>query len=97
MPHILVRHKVADYPTWKTAFDSAFQERQHGGELGHRIFRNADDASDVTVLFEWESLDRARSFIHAEAGQPRTQAGLVGPPDLTIVSEVHQLRRTAAD
>ena len=65
MPYLLVRHKVADYAKWKAVFDAGIALRRVGGEKSYRIFRTAEDPSDLLMLFEWEDLDKARQFINS--------------------------------
>jgi hypothetical protein len=40
---VLIRHRVADYDTWKKAFDDHQSARQEASCLGHHINRGADD------------------------------------------------------
>ncbi|MGE5113192.1 MAG: hypothetical protein ACM3JB_20200 [Acidobacteriaceae bacterium] len=98
MVNVLVRHKIADFGRWKQVFDGHFGIRHAGGELSHRIFHNHDEATDLTLFFEWETLDRARAFF---ASEPLTngmkQAGVVGTPEVIFLDEIRSLRRTAAD
>ena len=98
MINVLIRHEVADYTAWKTAFDSAFDFRRKNGECGCRIFRSAGNVNDLTLFFEWESLEKARAFIASEELQARmASAGVKGPPRVDFLTEVHSVRRSAAD
>jgi quinol monooxygenase YgiN len=95
---LLVRHKVADYERWKAAFDQQMAVRHHGGERSCRIFRSADDPNELTLLFEWEDLNRARSFMNSpEARSYIQQAGVTGVPEIHFLTEMYTVRRSAAD
>ena len=65
MPYLLERHKVHDYARWRTVFDADAAGREAAGCRGARIFRNADDPEEVVVLFEWDTLERARQRIES--------------------------------
>jgi len=98
MINVLVRHKIADYDRWKMTFDAAIGFRQAGGERSCRIFRNPEDSRDLTLLFEWESLEKARSFMSSEELRTRMQqAGVLGPPQIEFMNELYVIRRSAAD
>lgn len=98
MVNVLVRHKVSDFSRWKQVFDEHFGIRHAAGELNHRIFHSHDDASDLTLFFEWETLDMARAFFASERlKNGMQQAGVTGKPDIVFLDEVRSLRRTSAD
>ena len=98
MIHVLVHHEVADYLAWKAVFDSALDWRQKNGERSCRIFRSAGNVNDLTLFFEWESLERARAFMLPTNSKTRmATAGVKGPPRVDFLTEVHSLRRSAAD
>jgi hypothetical protein len=63
MPYLLERHQVRDYARWREVFDA--EGRKDAGCRAARIFRNADDLQEVVVLFEWDSLERARRRIES--------------------------------
>jgi hypothetical protein len=98
MINVLIHHEVADYTTWKAAFDSAFDWRRKHGERSCRIFRSAGNANDVTLFFEWESLEVARAFIASDELKTKmASAGVKSPPRVDFLTEVHSIRRSAAD
>jgi len=98
MINILIHHEVADYPTWKSAFESAHDWRRKNGERSCRIFHSAGDVNDLTLLFEWESLESARAFMASDELKTRmTKAGVKGQPRVELLTEVHTVRRSAAD
>ena len=95
---VLVRHRIADYTKWRTVFDGALDFRHRGGERSCRIFRNAEDDHDLTLLFEWESGDLAHRYMHSPELQAKMQeAGVVNKPEITYLSEMYTVRRSAAD
>lgn len=98
MVNVLVRHKVSDYSRWKQVFDEHFGVRHAGGELNHRIFHNHDDGSELTLFFDWETLEMAQAFFASDQlRNGMRQSGVLGKPEVVFLDEVRSLRRTSAD
>lgn len=98
MVNVLVRHRVTDLPRWKQVFDEHLSMRKAGGELTFRIYHNHDDPTDLTLFFEWETLDMARRYFSSDPLKTGMQlAGVSGKPEIVYLDEVRVLRRTAAD
>jgi len=98
MINVLIHHEVADYTAWKAIFDSNLDWRHKHGERSCRIFRSAGNVNDLTLFFEWDNLDSARAFIASEELKAKmASAGVKGPPRVDFLTEVHSVRRSAAD
>jgi hypothetical protein len=98
MVHVLVHHKVLDYNRWKAVFDSDLTARKHAGEIGFRVFHSAEDASDIFLLLDWESVDEARKFMNSSGLRDRMQqAGVQGAPEVSYLEDVRAVHRSAAD
>jgi mitochondrial fission protein ELM1 len=98
MINVLVQHEVADYPAWKAAFDASHDWRNKNGERGARIFHTAGNLNDITLLFEWESLEQARAFMASDELKARmASAGVKGQPRVEFLTEMYSIRRSAAD
>jgi heme-degrading monooxygenase HmoA len=98
MVNVMVRHKVSEFSRWKQVFDEHFGSRHAAGELSHRLFHTHDDGSDLTLFFDWETLDMARAFFGSERLRESMQkAGVIGQPEVVYLEEVRSLRRTSAD
>ncbi len=77
MPYLLERYKGHDYARWRAVLDADAAGREAAGCRGARILRNADDPEEVVVLFEWDSLERARQRIEsATLGREFEEAGV---------------------
>ncbi len=84
MPNLLIKHKVADYAAWKTAFDEF---------IGH----TDDDPDNLVLLFEWDSLDNARSFMANPAlRETMEKAGVSEPPEVYFLEEHYRGKTQAA-
>ncbi len=98
MIQVLVHHEVADYTKWRSVFDAALDFRHDGGECSCRIFRKAGNPNDLTLLFEWETLEQARRYMTSEELRKKMQqAGVNGVPEIEYLSEMYTVRRSAAD
>jgi hypothetical protein len=98
MINVLVRHEVNDYPAWKSVFDAALGWRQKHGERACRIFHAVGNVNDLTLMFEWESLEKARQFMASDDLKARmASAGVKGQPRVEFLSEMYTVRRSAAD
>jgi hypothetical protein len=98
MIHVIIRHKVADYGRWKEAFDAHLNARKAGGEMGHRLLLSVDDPRDVTVVLDWDRLDRARRFASSDdLKQTMQKAGVLGEPEIRFLEDAFTVRRSAAD
>ena len=98
MIHVLIHHEVADYTAWKAVFDSNLDWRHKHGERSCRIFRSAGNVNDLTLFFEWDSLDSARAFLSSDELKAKmASAGVKGAPQVHFLTEVHSVRRSSAD
>ena len=98
MVHVIVRHKVADYSRWKEAFDAHLNARKAAGETEARVMVSADDPRELTLFFDWDSLDHARRFMSSDdLKQTMKRAGVVGDADVRFVKDAGTVRRSSAD
>ena len=98
MVHMIIRHKVADYSRWKEAFDAHLNLRKAAGETEARVMVSVDDPHEVTLFFDWDSIDRARRFAGSDdLKQAMKQAGVVGDPDVRLLEDARSVRRSSAD
>jgi heme-degrading monooxygenase HmoA len=98
MVHVMVRHKVADYVRWKEAFDGHLSARKAAGEVGHRVLLSVDDPREVTILLDWDGLERARNFARSDdLKQKMQQSGVIGDADVRFLEDAHTVRRSSAD
>lgn len=90
MTTLAVRHSVADYNTWKAAFDEHASVRRGHGATGHRVLR---DGNDVLVLLEFPDVSAAESFKADQSLRTALQnAGVQGAPDISMRTEAEQVR-----
>lgn len=88
MTHVLVRHRVEDYLTWKASFDSNAPARRAAGCLGTTVFHASDDPDNVVVLLEWDELHNAQQFARSDdLREAMERAGVVDAPDVMFLDE----------
>lgn len=91
MPCVLVRHHVSDFDRWKGVFDDHGMARRANGSRGGRIFRRADDPSELVILMEWDDLERARLFLDSDDLRvAMTLAGVTDRPDVWFLEDVER-------
>ncbi|MFC6733421.1 MULTISPECIES: hypothetical protein [unclassified Haladaptatus] len=89
MAHMLIHHRVKDYPTWKKVFDEHAETRKQAGERSHELFCSGEDQNDITILMDFESEDGARSFAESDdLRQTMERAGVVGKPEITYLDHM---------
>lgn len=94
MSYVLVQFKVKDFTAWKDKFDVGHGLRKSYGEHSHQIFREFDDHSKVTILYEWDTLENATAyFSNEQLRKTMKEAGVENPPDITFLDEMEMVRR----
>jgi len=89
MATVFVRHDVADFGTWKQAYDNFDGERQAMGVTGHGAYQAEDNANNVTIYHHFESMDAAKSFIQSDRlREVMMAAGVQGEPDIWFTTGV---------
>ncbi|MBL9144854.1 MAG: antibiotic biosynthesis monooxygenase [Verrucomicrobiaceae bacterium] len=79
-PHVLIIHEVADYPAWKTIFDSAAGIRKEAGERSYQVLKYDTDANKIVHFSAWTSLADARAFFESpRLVKIRQEAGVQAP------------------
>lgn len=91
MAYLIVKHTVEDYAKWKPVFDLHGSARKAAGSKGAQLFRTDDNPNEVTLLFEWDSIENARRFSESpDIREVMQKAGVVGPPTLSFLNEVER-------
>jgi quinol monooxygenase YgiN len=81
MIRLFVRHPVTDFAHWKRAYDDFDEERSGMGVKSHAVYQALDDANDVTVWHDFESMEAAQAFMgSARLKEVMAGAGVAGEP-----------------
>jgi hypothetical protein len=82
---MIVQHQVADFAAWKSVFDGALATRQSVGEIAFEILQDPVDQNSVTVIFEWDTLERAKAFAEDPVLENGMHAaGVISVPEFTF-------------
>lgn len=80
---MIVVHKVDDYAKWRVAYDEFDSTRKALGITGHAVNQMADNANEVVVYHQAESVDVLKKFAESpELKTAMTRAGVAGPPQI---------------
>lgn len=91
MSYMLVRDKVKGYAKWQPVFDENGATRKTSGSKGGHLFRNADDPSELIILFEWDDLKNARQLAQSEElKKAMERAGVSDKPDIFFLEEIEK-------
>ena len=84
---LAINHAVSDYDKWKSVYDTMPPTAR--GAAFARVNRGVDDASLLTVVAGFESLDVLRAFVgDPELKSKMQEAGVSGEPRIEIYEEV---------
>ena len=87
MATLVIRHGVADFATWRVAYDEAEALRTKHGCTGERVLRDPGD-DELLVLHEFSDLDSAQAFANdPDLGAAMQAAGVSGPPRIEFYTD----------
>ena len=93
MAHFIIRHKVEDFAKWKPVFDAHSAVRKPAGSHGGRLFRNADNPNELIIVWDWDSLDNARTFAASpDLRETMQKAGVADMPDVWFLEEIERVK-----
>lgn len=88
MTTVAVRHRVADYDTWKLGYDDHGVVRKEIGCTGDKLFRDATDSNSVLVLTFWPTAADAQAFVNdPRLAEVMKKAGVISEPRIEIYDE----------
>jgi len=83
---VLIAHRVADYGTWKKAFDAHQAARREASCLGHHVNRGADDPNMVTIYCPATDAAKLKAFVtNPRLPEVMKNAGVQGSPTITLM------------
>lgn len=92
MTYVLVKHKIEDWDAWKPVFDSHKPTRISGGELDSHVYRTDGNPNEITVLFKWDSLKKAKAFLESKDLKTKmAEGGVTGEPEIRFLNEVETM------
>ena len=83
MGAMIVRHSVRDYGAWRPVYDGHEAARTAAGLTNGRVYRSAEDANDILLLFDTADRRRAEEFGRSDDLKTAMQnSGVVGQPEI---------------
>lgn len=88
MRTLFVRHEVADFASWKQAYDAFDEERRAMGVIGDGVYQEDGNPNAVTAYHDFESVEAAKAF----AGSDRLRevmkvAGVSSEPEIWFATK----------
>jgi len=89
MATLFVRHQIADFATWKAAYDG-FQPTARGmGVTRGTVYVEASDPNDITVIHDFPTLEAAQAFAGSDGlHEAMGKAGVVGAPTIWFANKL---------
>jgi hypothetical protein len=88
MNYILIRHQIADFAKWKSAYDAHANVRQNAGLKEEKLLRNIENENEVLILFSASDLNKAKQFaVSDDLRQKMHSAGVVDKPDIYFLTD----------
>jgi hypothetical protein len=85
MIKMTVRHKVADFKTWKPVFDQHDAVRKQFGCKGGDVFANVQNPNDVLVVLQWDSKEQAIKFGQSPGlKEAEERGGVLSVPEVSF-------------
>jgi hypothetical protein len=88
---LIVRHRVADFDSWKKAFDGFVETRRQHGWTSAIVYRDATDPNMVTIVNRVKDLDGAKRYGSSDGlRDAMSKMGVQGPPEIYFVEEAEE-------
>jgi hypothetical protein len=89
MGMLIIRHKVKDYDKWRPMFDEHSLMQKAAGLSNPRVFRSADDKSEIVVVFDTKDTKRAKDFAASPyLMETMEKAGVMDDPTIFFLESV---------
>jgi len=78
MPLMISRRRLdeGDFEPWMARFEAQVEARANAGCRGIRRFRGIEDPREIMVIFDWESVEKAKAFVGMKLAE---NPGLTAP------------------
>lgn len=88
---VIVRHSVADFDTWKSAFDADEDRRRNASAVAHHINRSEKDPNELSIFIAASDSARMEAFANSDELKELMQAaGVTSAPEMMWVTPVRE-------
>lgn len=89
MVRLFVKHRVANYSTWRQGYDAFDAQRPAFGVIRAAVFQDASDPELITVTHDFDTLEEAQAMAASEPlKEAMVSAGVVGVPEVWFARPV---------
>jgi lysozyme family protein len=89
MTTMFLRHTVANYKTWRKAYDDFAPFQKANGVKAQAVYQAADNPNDITVTHDFATVEAAQAFARQdELKKTMKDAGVIGAPTTWFTNEV---------
>jgi lysozyme family protein len=89
MTTMFLRHTVANYKTWRKAYDDFAPFQKANGVKAQAVYQAADNPNDITVTHDFATVEAAQAFARQdELKKTMKDAGVIGAPTIWFTNEV---------
>ena len=89
MGMMIIRNKVKDYRKWRPMFDKHAGVQKAAGLSKPRVFRSAEDKSEIVIIFDTKDTKRAKDFAASpDLREKMAKAGVMDSPDFFFLETV---------
>ncbi|HEX5494697.1 MAG TPA: antibiotic biosynthesis monooxygenase [Mycobacteriales bacterium] len=88
MATAFVRHRVADYATWRQVYDDFAAVQAASGVVSRAVFRGREDPNELLVMHRFRTLSEAEAFVESVAlREAMDAAGVRGTAQVELYDE----------
>ena len=84
MTTFFVRHRVADYDSWRTVYDGAGEMQRAAGVTDASVYRDEDDPNVVLVIHRFGSREQGEAFMENPDARAAMEAAGVDPSSIRV-------------
>jgi hypothetical protein len=93
MLKMMMRLSVEEYAKWKPVFDGLTKTRIAYGSKGGHLFHSANNPNEITILFDWEDIKKAKDYAQSDVlKEAMLKAGVIGKPEASFLEEIEQFK-----
>jgi hypothetical protein len=86
MALMVIQHKIRDYDAWRPVYDAHEASRTGAGVTNGRVYRKAEDPSDILALFDVADVAKARTWTASDdLRTAMAKSGVVGEPAIYFI------------
>lgn len=90
---LIVKHRVANFETWKKVFDGMTETRKAHGWISAIVYRDAADPNLVTIVNRVKDLEGAKRYGSSpDLRSAMERGGVLGAPEIALLHEADELR-----